>query len=176
MSCRRRRRRSRRRHRCLRRLRPPSSHHRRHCRAIFAAHAAAATASSQPPLPARPPPMTPMPPLPAACASPRCREPACPRACPRELARAPCTAQHRTALCEAHVRAGTRAALPQAPALCAPCSKTDERFDDMFVCVCTCARCPPQRFLMLCTVSCEELEQLVLAITKYLVNFDAYDA
>ena len=54
--------------------------------------------------------------------------------------------------------------------------KTDECFDEMFVCVCTCARCPPQRFLMLCTVSCEELEQLVLAITKYLVNFDAYDA
>ena len=53
--------------------------------------------------------------------------------------------------------------------LCAPCSKTDECFDEMFVCVCTCARCPPQRFLMLCTVSCEELEQLVLATKKYLV-------
>ena len=64
--------------------------------------------------------------------------------------------------------------------LCEPhaqCSdKTDSCFDDMLVCVCTCACCPPQRFLMLCTVSCEELEQLVLATKKYLVNFDAYDA
>ena len=106
------------------------------------------------------------------------REPALPRArvpaCVPSRARA--RSLHRTALSEQHARASMRAALPQAPALCAPSSKTDERFDDMFVCVCTCARCPPQRFLMLCTVSCEELEQLVLAITKYLVNFDAYDA
>jgi hypothetical protein len=143
VSCRRRCRRSRRRHRRLRRLRPPSPHHRRHCRAIFAAHAAAATASSQPPLPARPPPMPPMPPLLAACASPRCREPACPRACPRELARALCTALHRTGLCEPHVRACTRAALPQAPAARALCvlkpPMCDDCSDDVFMCVCTCA-------------------------------------
>jgi hypothetical protein len=51
----------------------------------------------------------------------------------------------------------------------AHCAKeNDECFDDLFMCVCTCALPAAALDYALCTVSCELLEQLVCATKKYI--------